>query len=178
MSGLKSALTAALSGSPAKPAKDEEERKLDPHAFPCISEEQPMSAEQAAEGLATLDIKRSSLPSMAPTMSRSLEGGRSGVRGGRSCCCAVLGCGGPRAKLGFAVWRAGAVPDRGMQTLDAIRRACQSVGSWTGRRPEAGPAAAAVMPIPTAGSDPPRRWTTISTPSTPGAGGRCCPPPW
>lgn len=135
MSGLKSALTAALSGSPAKPAKDEEQRKLDPHAFPCISEEQPMSAEQAAEGLAALDMNRGSLPSMAPTMSRSLEGSRGGVSGARWCYCAGLKCCGPGAKLGFALWGPGAIPDWGVQTLDSSRRACQSGGSWPGSRP-------------------------------------------
>lgn len=80
MSGIKSALTAALSGSPAKPAQARTAGKVDSESFPCISEGAPLSPEQAAEGLAALDINRATLPSNAPTLSRSLDASRTVVR--------------------------------------------------------------------------------------------------
>ncbi|KFM27308.1 Carnosine synthase 1 [Auxenochlorella protothecoides] len=79
MSGIKSALTAALSGSPAKPAQARTAGKVDSESFPCISEGAPLSPEQAAEGLAALDINRATLPSNAPTLSRSLDASRTVV---------------------------------------------------------------------------------------------------
>lgn len=69
MSGIKSALTAALSGV-TKPSASKAQ-PLDTESFPCINEDKAISADQAAQGLEALELNRASLPSNAPTLARS-----------------------------------------------------------------------------------------------------------
>ncbi|KAK2080066.1 hypothetical protein QBZ16_002462 [Prototheca wickerhamii] len=69
MSGIKSALTAALSGV-TKPSASKAQ-PLDTESFPCINEDKAVSADQAAQGLEALELNRASLPSNAPTLARS-----------------------------------------------------------------------------------------------------------
>lgn len=74
MSGIKSALTAALSGV-TKPSASKP-RALDTESFPCINEDKAVPADRAALGLDALDLNKASLPSNAPTLARSISAGR------------------------------------------------------------------------------------------------------